>query len=105
MWGRPFGQQVRAMRLLRAMSQGDLGLLLKTGQARVAQIEGGRMAPTLTTMEEVAQALGCTLVVMLVPREVSGEGALGGEPLGRLRPGRKPELGLSEFGEEEVEGL
>lgn len=99
MWGRPFGEQMRAMRVLRGLAQGDLAVLLGATRAAVAGWERRHGSPGHDTMQEVAEALGCTLVVLLVPHEVSGEGVRG-KALGRMKSGRRRLIGLSEFGDE-----
>jgi len=40
------------------MSQGDLATVLSVDRAYISNIENGRMNPTLSTLEKIANALG-----------------------------------------------
>jgi ribosome-binding protein aMBF1 (putative translation factor) len=59
------GQQVRAMRLDRGLTQGQLAEKVGTSQAAIARLEAGGVEPTLRTLETLAHALGGELVVSI----------------------------------------
>ena len=45
------------LRLKRKLSQGELSKSLNVDRAYISNIENGRMNPTLSTLEKIAQAL------------------------------------------------
>jgi len=49
--------QKRKGRLKKEMSQGDLATALNVDRAYISNIENGRMNPTLSTLEKIANAL------------------------------------------------
>ena len=53
-----FGKTVKKIRLEKEMSQGDLATALSVDRAYISNIENGRMNPTLSTLEKIANALG-----------------------------------------------
>ena len=52
-WGKP-----KKTTLKKNMSQGDLATALSVDRAYISNIENGRMNPTLSTLEKIANALG-----------------------------------------------
>ncbi len=54
------------------MTQARLAALAGTTQSMVARVEAGESNITLRTLERMAQALGCTLVIGLEPKSVDG---------------------------------
>ena len=52
------GENLRKLRLKNDMSQGDLATALNVDRAYISNIENGRMNPTLSTLEKIANALG-----------------------------------------------
>ena len=46
------------LRLKNKLSQGDLAKKLNVDRAYISNIENGRMNPTLSTLEKIAEALG-----------------------------------------------
>lgn len=52
------GENLRKLRIKRALSQGDLADALGVDPAYISNIENGRMNPTLSTLEKIAKALG-----------------------------------------------
>ena len=52
------GGNLRKWRLKKDMSQGDLATALSVDRAYISNIENGRMNPTLSTLEKIANALG-----------------------------------------------
>jgi transcriptional regulator with XRE-family HTH domain len=62
---RLFSAMVRACRVKRKLSQVELAMKMCRTQARVAQIESGREALSESTLEEVADALGLTMLQFL----------------------------------------
>ena len=51
------GENLRKLRLKKNFSQGDLAKKLEVDRAYISNIENGRMNPTLSTLEKIAQAL------------------------------------------------
>lgn len=86
-WPRPFHEQVRAVRMMRGLAQSDLAELLGLSRPRAAAVESGDHGPQLAKAVEIAEVLDCTLVVLLVPNELTGEGVAGSVPLRGLKPG------------------
>lgn len=60
---RHLGPTIRAARKAAKLSQVQLAEKLSTSQAAVARLESGRAAPTITTLQRVAEATGHTLSV------------------------------------------
>jgi ribosome-binding protein aMBF1 (putative translation factor) len=58
-------EQVRALRQLRGLSQRQLAERMGTTQSAIARLEGGGVAPSLATLERLADALDAELVVSL----------------------------------------
>jgi len=56
--GKKLGGNLRKWRLKKDMSQGDLATALNVDRAYISNIENGRMNPTLSTLEKIANALG-----------------------------------------------
>ena len=56
--GKKLGENLRKLRLKKNLSQGDLATALSVGRAYISNIENGRMNPTLSTLEKIAEALG-----------------------------------------------
>ncbi len=56
-------EQVRAARVARGMTQQDLAQAMGTTQSVVARLEGGGIAPSIATLQRVADALGVRLMV------------------------------------------
>ena len=61
------GAQLRARRLAVNLTQEQLALLAKSNQANLSRYESGADL-TLKTASRLAAALGCELVITLVPR-------------------------------------
>ena len=55
--GKKLGENLRKLRLKKNMSQGDLATALSVDRAYISNIENGRMNPTLSTLEKIAEAL------------------------------------------------
>jgi len=51
------GKNLKMIRLKRKLSQGELSKSLNVDRAYISNIENGRMNPTLSTLEKIAQAL------------------------------------------------
>ena len=51
------------------LTQAELALRMKTSQAAIARLEGGRVKPTWETVERYAGAIGRRAVVTLEPLE------------------------------------
>jgi len=52
------GENLKKLRLKKKMSQGDISRKLNVDRAYISSIENGRMNPTLSTLEKLAEALG-----------------------------------------------
>ena len=52
-----FGQRVREFRSALGVTQAALAKILKTSQSTISEIEKGEHAPTLETVERIAEAL------------------------------------------------
>jgi len=52
------GKNLKKLRLKKKMSQGDISRKLGVDRAYISSIENGRMNPTLTTLEKLAEAMG-----------------------------------------------
>ena len=52
------GKNIKRIRELRKMSQGDICRVLGFDRAQMSNIEGGKGNPTLATIEKIANALG-----------------------------------------------
>jgi len=52
------GENLKKLRLKKNMSQGDLATTLSVDRAYISNIENGRMNPTLSTLEKIAEAFG-----------------------------------------------
>jgi transcriptional regulator with XRE-family HTH domain len=52
------GENLKKLRLKKKMSQGDISRKLGVDRAYISSIENGRMNPTLTTLEKLAEAIG-----------------------------------------------
>jgi transcriptional regulator with XRE-family HTH domain len=65
-----FADQIRSARKFRGWEQSDLAAALGISEARISQIESGRLrdAPSLRTIALVAHHLECDLVASMVPR-------------------------------------
>jgi transcriptional regulator with XRE-family HTH domain len=55
--GKKLGKNLKKLRLKRKLSQGELSKSLNVDRAYISNIENGRMNPTLSTLEKIAQAL------------------------------------------------
>ena len=55
--GKKLGKNLKMLRLKRKLSQGELSKRLNVDRAYISNIENGRMNPTLSTLEKIAQAL------------------------------------------------
>ena len=56
--GKKLGENLRKLRLKKNMSRGDLAIALEVDRADISNVENGRMNPTLSTLEKIANALG-----------------------------------------------
>jgi ribosome-binding protein aMBF1 (putative translation factor) len=57
------GEQVRALRQAKGLSQAALGELAGTSQQAIARIENGGVMPTIDSLDRIGQALGADLTV------------------------------------------
>jgi transcriptional regulator with XRE-family HTH domain len=56
-------EQVRSLREARGLSQSELARRVGSTQPAVARLEAGGVAPTIETLERIAEALGLELAV------------------------------------------
>lgn len=59
------GENLRKWREKKNMSQGGLAAYLSVDRAYISNIENGRMNPTLSTLEKIANALGISISELL----------------------------------------
>ncbi len=52
------GQNMKKWRMRKKMSQGDISRALEVDRSYISNIENGRMNPTLSTLEKLAEAIG-----------------------------------------------
>lgn len=52
---------MKKWRLKKKMSQGDISRALDVDRSYVSNIENGRMNPTLSTLEKLAEAIGISI--------------------------------------------
>jgi transcriptional regulator with XRE-family HTH domain len=71
------GEAIRILRRRRGMTQKQLGEAVGLTKGRISQIESGGTAPPMERMERFAEALGCDLVVEIVPRGAGHPAELG----------------------------
>lgn len=63
--GEKLGENLKRLRLIKEMSQGDLATALSVDRAYISNIESGRMNPTLATLEKIAGALSISTSELL----------------------------------------
>jgi DNA-binding XRE family transcriptional regulator len=68
---RALGSSLRQRRIDAGVTQRELGERIGFRQPAVARIEAGRQTPTIGTLQRMAEALGCDLVVR-IPRCAGG---------------------------------
>lgn len=59
--GEKLGENLKKLRLKKKLSQGDLSKKLTVDRAYISNIENGRMNPTLSTLQKIAEALGVSV--------------------------------------------
>jgi predicted transcriptional regulator len=55
--------ELRALREKRGLSQRQLAELVGTTQSAIARLEGGRISPSLPTLDRIAAALGAEVTI------------------------------------------
>ncbi|MFE2738199.1 helix-turn-helix domain-containing protein [Streptomyces sp. NPDC059349] len=63
------GEQVRAWRRRRGLTQAELAAAAGTQQASVSRIEKGTDVPTLPLLERIAEAMRCNVTITLTDRD------------------------------------
>lgn len=66
------GEQLRAARVMRRFTQGQLAEQVGTVQSAVSEWENGTTQPGLPLIERIAKVLGFDVIAVLVPWEVTG---------------------------------
>jgi DNA-binding XRE family transcriptional regulator len=61
------GQQVRALRVARGLTQAELAKMIGTSQAAIARLEAGGVDPRIQTLARLGEALGAELIVRFEP--------------------------------------
>ena len=57
--------EIRALREKKGLSQRQLAELVGTTQSAIARLEGGRISPSLPTLDRIAVALGTEVTVTI----------------------------------------
>lgn len=57
--------EIRTLREKKGLSQRQLGELVGTTQSAIARLEGGRISPSLPTLDRIAAALGAEVTVTI----------------------------------------
>jgi transcriptional regulator with XRE-family HTH domain len=60
-----FGKRVRAVRLEKGLSQGDVARRLKLHRSYISGIERGVRNPSLGVVEKIAKAIGVSVINLL----------------------------------------
>ena len=64
-------QQVYEQRIANRLSQSELAELCGTAQSAIARLERGDRPPRIDTLQRIADALNCSLIVTFAPRTQS----------------------------------
>ena len=61
--------EIRSLREKKGLSQRQLAELVGTTQSAIARLEGGRISPSLPTLDRIANALGAKVTVTFTDTE------------------------------------
>ena len=61
--------QIKNARINAGLNQAELAARAGTSQAQISRIESGKSRPSLGMLEAIAEALGCTLTILLEKKE------------------------------------
>ncbi len=61
--------EIKALREKKGLSQRQLAELVGTTQSAIARLEGGRISPSLPTLDRIANALDAELTISLTDTE------------------------------------
>ena len=61
--------EIRSLREKKGLSQRQLAELVGTTQSAIARLEGGRISPSLPTLDRIANALGAEVTVTFTDTE------------------------------------
>lgn len=64
-----YSEQIRALRKLLGMTQGQLARRAGKDPRLICNLEGGKNDPQLSTLLKAAEGLACELVIRFVPKE------------------------------------
>jgi predicted transcriptional regulator len=64
--------ELRALREKKGLSQRQLAELVGTTQSAIARLEGGRISPSLPTLDRIAAALGAEVTVTFTDTKLVG---------------------------------
>jgi transcriptional regulator with XRE-family HTH domain len=67
--GRILAEEVILMRRLRELTQRQLADRMGTHQSSISRLESRKALPSIRFLKQVADALGCELLIQFVPRE------------------------------------
>ncbi len=65
----PIGKQVTMLRAVLGMNQTQLAQRTKTAQRSIVRLEKEEVDPQLSTLNKVAEALHCHLLIRFIPKE------------------------------------
>lgn len=68
---RLLGEYLKQRRVAAGLSQQQLAERLGSTQPAIARLEAGGIAPSLTALDRIAEAVGCDLVTVFVPRDAA----------------------------------
>lgn len=60
-----YGEAIKRMRVIRGLSQHELGMKAGLGRSHVSLIEKGRRLPSLQKLESIARALEMSMCVLM----------------------------------------
>ena len=60
-YAKRLGENIRKIRLVKGMTQGDLCRKLEVDRGYMSNVERGKKNPTLSTIERIAKALGVSI--------------------------------------------
>ena len=78
--------EIKALRERKGLSQRQLAELVGTTQSAIARLEGGRISPSLPTLDRIANALDAELTVSLTRTHQLLGARLGCSPLAAVTP-------------------
>ncbi len=62
------GYQIARLRILKGLTQAELAERVGTRQLSIARLESGNRKPSLSFLEEIANALGAKVEIKIIPK-------------------------------------